>query len=197
VWVIVSPAGEGPATPVMEEVVPGAAPCAPGVLAIPGQKPRLAAKDGGHAGGAGAAPGEEQRPRAREEALGAQTAQRRTAIERRVSERNARFFDAEAQKLDGWADDLKVGLEREIKEMDRQIREARRAATAAVTLEEKLAGQRQVKALEGQRTQKRRTFFDAQDEVDRQRDRLIAETEAKLAQAVTIQPLFSIRWSVR
>ena len=35
-------------------------------------------------------------------------------------ERNARFFEAEADKLDGWADDLKVGLERELKELDRQ-----------------------------------------------------------------------------
>jgi hypothetical protein len=40
-----------------------------------------------------------------------------------------------------------VGLEREIKEIDRQIREARRAATAALTLEEKLAGQKQIKPL--------------------------------------------------
>ena len=31
----------------------------------------------------------------------------------------------EAMKLDGWADDLKVGLERELKELDRQIKEAR------------------------------------------------------------------------
>ena len=69
-------------------------------------------------------------------------------IQRTVSERNARFFGAEADKLDGWADDLKVGLEREIKEIDRQIKEARRAATAALTLEEKLAGQKQIKSLE-------------------------------------------------
>jgi len=55
-------------------------------------------------------------------------------IQRAVSERNARFFGAEADKLDGWADDLKVGLEREIKEIDRQIKEARRAATSALTL---------------------------------------------------------------
>ena len=43
-----------------------------------------------------------------------------------IFERNARFFEAEAEKLDGWADDLKLGLEREIKEFDRQIKEARR-----------------------------------------------------------------------
>ena len=132
-----------------------------------------------------------------EQALGAQTTRQRVAIERQVTERNARFFEAETQKLDGWADDLKVGLEREIKEMDRQVREARRAASAATTLEEKLAGQRQVKALEAERGRKRRSLCDAHDEVDRQRERLIAETEAKLAQARSIQALFSIRWSIQ
>lgn len=75
------------------------------------------------------------------------TQQRQAAIQRGISERNARFFEAEADKLDGWADDLKVGLEREIKELDRQSKEARRAATTALTLEEKLAGQKQIKAL--------------------------------------------------
>ena len=84
--------------------------------------------------------------------------QRQTAIQKEISERNARFFEAEADKLDGWADDLKIGLEREIKELDRQIKEARRAATAALTLEENLAGQKQIKALEAQRNQKRRSF---------------------------------------
>ncbi|MCF6178880.1 MAG: DEAD/DEAH box helicase [Geopsychrobacter sp.] len=51
--------------------------------------------------------------------------QRRENILRQVSVRNAQFFEAEANKIDGWADDLKVGLEREIKEFDRQIKEAR------------------------------------------------------------------------
>ena len=104
------------------------------------------------------------------------TQQRQATIQRGISERNARFFEAEADKLDGWADDLKVGLEREIKELDRQIKEARRAATTALTLEEKLAGQKQIKALEAQRNQKRRSLFDAQDEVDSQREELIARS---------------------
>jgi hypothetical protein len=69
---------------------------------------------------------------------------RQAEIQRAISERNARLFEAEAEKLDGWADDLKLGLKRQIKELDRQIKEARRAATAAPTLEEKLAGQKQI-----------------------------------------------------
>ena len=122
--------------------------------------------------------------------------QRRTAIQRDVSERNARFFAAEADKLDGWADDLKVGLEREIKELDRQIKEVRRATSTALTLEEKLAGQKQIKSLESQRNQKRRSLFEAQDEVDRQRDELIAQIEGKLLQREELSLLFMIRWQL-
>ena len=118
------------------------------------------------------------------------------AIQKQVSERNARFFDAEAEKLDGWADDLKLGLEREIRELDRQIKEVRRAATAALTLEEKLAGQKQIKTLESQRNQKRRSLFDAQDEVDRQRGELIAAIEDKLEQKAEFAQLFMVKWCI-
>jgi adenine-specific DNA-methyltransferase len=121
---------------------------------------------------------------------------RQTAIQRDISERNGRFFEIETEKLDGWADDLKIGLEREIKELDRQIKEARRAARSALSLEEKLASQRQVKALESQRNAKRRALFDAQDEIDRRREQVIAEVEAKLKQLVSQSQLFSIRWNL-
>jgi predicted nucleic acid-binding Zn-ribbon protein len=90
-----------------------------------------------------------------------------------------------------------VGLEREIKEIDRQIKEARRAATTALTLEEKLAGQKQIRALEAQRNQKRRSLFDAQDQVDRQRDELISAIEDKLNQVTSMQALFTLRWALR
>ena len=128
--------------------------------------------------------------------LDAFTQRRETEIQRTISERNARFFEAETDKLEGWSDDLKLGLEREIKEIDRQIKEARRAATAALTLEEKLAGQKQIKALEAQRNAKRRTLFDAQDEIDRRREQLIADIERKLQQRVALTALFFLRWSL-
>ncbi|MGA2731621.1 MAG: SNF2-related protein [Syntrophobacteraceae bacterium] len=124
------------------------------------------------------------------------TIHRQATIQRVISVRNARFFEAEADKLDGWADDLKIGLEREIKELDRQIKEARRASTIALTLEEKLAGQKQVKALEAQRNQKRRSLFDAQDEVDRQREGLIALIQSKLQQQIEEFQLFVLRWVI-
>lgn len=128
--------------------------------------------------------------------IDALTRQRQDAIQRDISQRNAAFFEAEAQKLDGWADDLKLGLEREIKELDRQIKEARRAAITALALEEKLASQKQIRSLETLRNQKRRSLFEAQDEVDRQRDNLIHQIEGKLEQGTTLNALFTIRWTL-
>jgi superfamily II DNA or RNA helicase len=128
--------------------------------------------------------------------LNAFTATRQKEIQLQVSERNALFYEAEATKLDGWADDLKVGLEREIKEFDRQLKETRRASVTALALEEKLASQKQIKAIESQRNEKRRSLFDAQDAIDRQRESLIERIEGKLIQEYVLTELFAIRWSI-
>ena len=146
---------------------------------------------GGEAGAAAAAPdGVADR-------LHAGLAAKTQAVQGEIGLRNARFFEEEAIKLDGWADDLKVGLEREIKEIDRQIKEARRSATAAVTLEEKLEGQKAIKALEVTRSTKRRSLFEAQDDIDARRAGLIAEIEGRMEQKVESEPLFTLRWSIR
>ena len=47
-----------------------------------------------------------------------------------------------------------------------------------------------------QRNSKRRALFDAQDDIDRRREQLIAEIEGKLQQRVSQRTLFSIRWSL-
>jgi ERCC4-related helicase len=130
-------------------------------------------------------------------ALCGQTDEQQAAIQREISQRNAKFFAEEADKLDSWADDLKLGLEREIKELDRQIKEARRSATSSLALEEKLSAQKQIRGLESQRNDKRRSLFDAQDKVDKQREDLIVGIEGKLKQQVTLNHLFLIRWQLR
>jgi len=121
---------------------------------------------------------------------------RQDQLSRIIADRNVQFFEAEAEKLDSWADDLKLGLERDLKELDRQIKEVRRAAVTAMTLNEKLDNQKQVKALEAQRNQRRRSLFDAQDDVDKRREKLIVQIEGKLAQQNTLVQLFVIRWKL-
>ena len=129
-------------------------------------------------------------------ALETMAAAKQGDIQRGISERNGRLFEAEVEKLEGWADDLKLGLEREIKELDRQIKEARRNAATALTLEAKLEGQKAIKTLETLRNTRRRSLFDAQDQVDLQRADLIASIEGKLTQKVERRELFTVRWTL-
>jgi len=111
-----------------------------------------------------------------------------------VEERNGRFFDEEVLKLDRWSDDLKQGLEREIKELDRQIREARKTSALAALLIDKLEAQKTSKSLESDRNRKRRELFDAQDAIDGQRDQLIKRIEGQLHQTYAVKTIFLFRW---
>jgi hypothetical protein len=118
---------------------------------------------------------------------------RKATIQKTVKDRNVKFFEAE--KLDNWSEDLKIALEREIKDMDKQIREIKRS-TIALNLEEKLAGQKQIRTLERSRTTKRKALFEAQDEIDRKRDVFIQEIEGKLSQSINCTELFAIKWKL-
>ena len=129
--------------------------------------------------------------------LNAQLGRQQKEVLVRASERDGAFFEREIEKLEGWANDLKFGLEREIRELDRLIKEARRSALMAIALEEKITAQKQIKNLESQRSDKRRSLFEAQDDVDIQRGRLIGEIESKLAQKSSLQLLFTVRWTLK
>ena len=113
-----------------------------------------------------------------------------------INQRNLGYFDSEVQKLDAWADDLKIGLENEVKELDREIKDVRRTASVAGTLDEKLHWQKQQRELEDKRGQLRRRIFDRQDEIDAQRSKLIDDLESRLHSASRMQEIFVIAWEL-
>ena len=124
---------------------------------------------------------------------------RDAAVQEKLGEidtRNGQFFDEEVQKLDRWSEDLKLSLEHEIKELDKQIRELRRSAALAQSLQDKLAHQKQLRDLERRRNGKRRELFDAQDAIDQQREDLIGKIEKQLKHTYGVKALFAIRWRV-
>jgi len=111
--------------------------------------------------------------------------------------RNETFFDAESDKLDRWADDLKENLERELKSIEIEIRDAKKAKRLAADLQSKIEAQKHINELEQQRNQKKRSLYDAQDEIENSKDSLIAEVEARLQQQTSRQEVFTVRWGVR
>ncbi len=126
---------------------------------------------------------------------GALSAQRANVIAG-IERRNVTLFADESEKLDAWADDLKLGLEREIKELDRRIKETRTKSKGAATLAEKLEAQKEQRNLEAQRDKRRRDLFARQDEIEARRSRLIDDLERLLGQSVEEQVLVCCEWEL-
>jgi hypothetical protein len=114
----------------------------------------------------------------------------------RIDRRNEEFFRAEMEKLERWADDLKFSLEAEIKEIDAQLKEAKKEARLATDMQAKLAMHRRVKDLETERNQKRRRLYDEQDMIDERKGSYLDETATRLQKNSTREEVFTIRWRV-
>ncbi|AXL71104.1 DEAD/DEAH box helicase [Pseudomonas aeruginosa] len=120
--------------------------------------------------------------------------QRKHQLLGEINQRNMGYFEQEVAKLDAWADDLKLGLEQEIKTIDSEIKELRRIAATAATLEEKLGYQKQQRELEGKRSKLRRELYARQDEIEEERNALIDQLELQLQQQVQDDTLFTVEW---
>ena len=129
-------------------------------------------------------------------ALADALASQRAKIVTANAERNNRFFEEEMEKLDNWAEDMKAALERELRDLDAEIKLRRSESKKTSRLEEKVCLQRLVKELEKTRSEKRRNLFDAQDEVDNKKETLLATVEAMLAQKIEQKKLLTIKWRV-
>lgn len=113
-----------------------------------------------------------------------------------LQSRNEEFFREEEDKLDRWAEDMKFGLESELRELDTLIKAAKKTSKSAVALAEKLEAQKQIRTLEGTRNTKRRRLFEAQDEVDRRRAELIEDIQHQLQMKTRLDRVFTLRWSL-
>ncbi|WP_124980751.1 SNF2-related protein [Nonlabens xiamenensis] len=111
-------------------------------------------------------------------------------------QRNAEFFDQEYDKLDKWADDMKISLEREIKDIDAEIKLRKAEARKTLDLKSKVKEQRAIKDLEKKRNEKRKHLFEAQDQIDDKKDDVLSNIEERLAQRIEEKELFTIKWEL-
>jgi ERCC4-related helicase len=122
-------------------------------------------------------------------------AQKQDVLEENM-QRNAEFFDQEYDKLDKWADDMKISLEREIKDLDAEIKLRKAEARKKLDLQSKVKEQRAIKDLEKKRSEKRKHLFEAQDQIDGKKDDVLSNIEERLAQRIEEKELFTIKWKL-
>ncbi len=111
-------------------------------------------------------------------------------------EKNTKFFDSEVDKLEQWADDRKQSLEIKLKELDKEICLLKKSRTKAANLDEKVAMQTKQRDLESERMKLRQKLFQAQDDIDEERDALIAQAQSSLNRQSHLHTIFSLNWRI-
>jgi adenine-specific DNA-methyltransferase len=114
-----------------------------------------------------------------------------------IAERNEAYFQEEGEKLDNRANDLRLGLERDIKKQEQELTLLQREARKKRGLQEQLEVRKRVRTLEESLSKKKKHFYKESDRVRREQDELIANLEGQLKDTSdALERVFSLRWEL-
>lgn len=116
------------------------------------------------------------------------------SILQHLGSRNVAFFDAELDKLDRWGEDKRNSLRVTLKELDDQIRSAKKEARLAPNLPEKLRLEREKRQLDARRDEAWKEYEEAAKGIETQKDGLMDQIEKRMRQTTAEEVLFTIRW---
>ncbi|MFH1233374.1 MAG: SNF2-related protein [Patescibacteria group bacterium] len=119
-----------------------------------------------------------------------------SVISGQIMERNGEFFDAEVDKLENWSDDVKKALELDLRKLDIDIKTSKTNAKKIINLDDKLKAQREIKDSEKKRNEMRKKLYEAQDDVELKKEKLLETIEAQLKQRSKLETLFTISWKI-
>ena len=126
---------------------------------------------------------------------------RRERVEQRqqaIEAANKQYFLDECAKLDAYSEDLKEGLQRELKDIKKLITEKKREFrnSTDLPLDEMLAIKDELNKLERQRKRMQRDLYDREDEIDAQNEHLQAEMREKLRGNSELERIMTIIFKV-
>lgn len=123
--------------------------------------------------------------------------QRRSLLEE-AEQQNAEWLDQENEKLDAYADDLERSFEGQVKALDAEIREAKKALRGSqVPMAEKLTEKRRIGSLEATRDKLKIEFFERRAAIRNEVEAMLDQIQESLKMEPTMLPIFTIRWEVQ
>ncbi|MBO1518102.1 SNF2-related protein [Oceanisphaera pacifica] len=119
-----------------------------------------------------------------------------TAFKTLVEQDNELYYGEAVEKLERWAEDKRIALDIRIKQLDQEIKEARKASRHLSSLQEKMAAKKQLKQLERERDNVMLSYHQEKKKIEQEEDRLLEEIEERLATETRLKTLFTIRWQL-
>lgn len=111
-------------------------------------------------------------------------------------EENNHYFKREQEKLEIWADEQIQAAEHALEDTKLKLRDLKRQARQAQSVEEQKAAQENIKKLERQQRRQREQVFDVEDQIEERRDSLIAALEKRMHQQSSHQTLFRLHFEI-
>jgi len=115
-----------------------------------------------------------------------------------IEEANKQFYLDECDKLDAYSEDLKEGLQRKRKELNKLIKEKEKECRASTNqpLDQIIAMKDEINRLKDKRKKMQREIYQQEDEIDMQRDKLQEEIRQKLNGTTEITHIMTIAFEV-
>lgn len=128
--------------------------------------------------------------------LALEEAKRRALLDL-ADHQNGEWLDTENDKLDAYADDLETAFSAEVKALEAEIKEAKKALRgASLAMQNKLAEKRRISGLEAKRDKMKAEFFDRRAQIRAEVEAMLDRIQESLKLAPSLEPLFTIRWEV-
>ncbi len=109
---------------------------------------------------------------------------------------NEKYYEEETEKLENWSEDRKVALDIRIRQLDKDIADARRTARQLPTLQEKMNAKRALKKLERERDKTMLNYHEEKKKIEAKEDQLMEEVAAALKMETASESLFTLRWTL-
>lgn len=115
-----------------------------------------------------------------------------------VEEANKRYYLEECEKLDAYSEDLKTGLQHELKELKKAIDEKKKAFRASTTmpLSAMVEMKDEINRMEAQRKKLQREIYTREDEIDAEKERLQEEVRQKLQGDCVVEHIMTIEFEI-
>lgn len=116
---------------------------------------------------------------------------------KQIEIKNKEYFLKECEKLDEWSEDLKNGLQEEIKNIDKVIKEKNKELSIlGCTLEEMLDKKGEILKLKKLRDKKRRELYEQEDKIENENEKLQGEMRQRIKGKNIIANIFTIRFEI-